>query len=142
MNHLIYAQRKLCRHREAFEELGFINWKMKGNFRFNVGDHVFVYMKDDFGGENSVRFETVVEAENVKREDTKYWINPSEDRKDDMTYRLRAVKEYRGSLLNDTMLNKHNFHGPQSLQTPIKNNAELLGYIESVFRAEKDVRKF
>lgn len=125
---LAFAQRKHCHHREAFMELGYINWTMYRT-NFEIGDIVFLFMS----AERKVAFKTKVVAKNCVRTDIAYWQS-----KPNMyyTYKLELIKEYTGNKLSEEDLTKHGFKGGKSLQHPLKNNFELLNYIDSVF--EKD----
>jgi hypothetical protein len=49
------------------------------------------------------------------------------------TYKLELVKEYTGNKLDEDDLIQHGFKGGRSIQHPLKNNVELLSYIDSVF---------
>ena len=125
---LAFAQRNSCHHREALMELGYINWTMHRT-NFQVGDIVFLFMSD----ERRVAFKTIVVEKDSKRTDTPYWqFNPS----DNLTYKLELVKEYEGDKLTEEELFKHGFNGGRSLQHPLKNNIELLSYIDSVFEED------
>ena len=48
-------------------------------------------------------------------------------------YKLELIKEYYGEKLTEEELAKHGFKGGRSLQHPIKNNNELIKYIDDVF---------
>ena len=49
------------------------------------------------------------------------------------TYKLELVKEYTGNKLDEDELIQHGFKGGRSIQHPLKNNVELLSYIDSIF---------
>ena len=51
-------------------------------------------------------------------------------------YKLELMKEYCGDKLTEEELTKHGFRGGKSLQHPIKNNKELMKYIDDVFSEE------
>lgn len=52
------------------------------------------------------------------------------------TYKLELVKEYTGNKLDEDDLIQHGFKGGRSIQHPLKNNVELLSYIESTFEED------
>ena len=125
---LAFAQRKHCHHREALLNLGYINWTMYRT-NFKVGDIVYLFMSD----ERRVCFMTKVVAKDCDRTDISYWqIQPNMH----FMYKLDLVKEYNGDKLTEEELIKHGFKGGKSLQHPIKNNEELLKYIDEVFDEE------
>lgn len=123
---LAFANRKKCGHADAIHTLGFINWLMGKNIRFDIGDTVYLFMSD----ERKVRFKMIVIAKNCKREDSDFWIEKAPD---DITYKLKLFSEYKGNALDESELLKHAFKGGRSLQTPICNNMTLFNYIKSVF---------
>ena len=59
---LAFANRKRCRHADAIHTLGFINWLMRKNIRFDIGDTVYLFMSD----ERRVRFKIIAVRENSK----------------------------------------------------------------------------
>ena len=122
---LAFAQRKSCHHREALQEIGYINWTMHRT-NFKVGDVVYLFMSD----ERRVAFKTIVAEIGCKRTDTPYWVvKPSNH----FTYKLALEKEYIGDKLTEEELVKHGFKGGGSIQHPMKNNPDLFNYIDSVF---------
>jgi hypothetical protein len=122
---LILAQEGKCKHAEAIRKLGFINWKMKSNARFAIGDTVFLFMSDS----RSVRYEMHVDAEDCKREDQEFW---TETPREGLTYKLKFFKEYTGDKLTETILRKHGLK-PNGLQNAICNNKPFLDHIQSMF---------
>lgn len=123
---LACAKEDKCRHADAIRKLGFINWAMRDNYKFSIGDTIYLFMSDT----QSVRYKMVVEDEYCDREDQKFWkIAP-----DDKTYKLKFVKEYKGNMLSRKMLSKYGLTD-HSLQTPMYRNKRLLSYISSVFDA-------
>ncbi len=122
---LILAQEGKCKHAEAIRKLGFINWKMKSNARFAIGDTVFLFMSDS----RSVRYEMHVDAEDCKREDQEFWI---ETPPKGSTYKFKFLQEYKGNLLSEAELEKHGLKH-NSMQNAICNNKPLLDYIQSMF---------
>ena len=123
---LAFASGKRCRHADAIHTLGFINWRMGKNIRFDIGDIVYLFMSD----ERKVRFKMRVTAKNCKREDSNFWIEKAPD---DITYKLYLLGEYKGNVLGETELLGHGFKGGRSLQVPNCNNKALIDYIESIF---------
>lgn len=65
-----------------------------------------------------------------ERADSKYWIEKAPK---DITWRLRAIQEYKGDALDEDSLMQHGFKGGRSLQHPMCNNPELFEYIEEQF---------
>lgn len=122
---LAFANRKRCRHADAIQALGFINWSM-GRARFAIGDVVYLFMSD----ERCVRFKMVVTAENCNREDQAFWI---ENVPDGFTYKLELLEEYNGTMLSEQELCKHGFKGGRSLEIPSCNNLELISSIKALF---------
>ena len=123
---LAFANSKVCRHANAIHDKGFINWGMKDNFHFSVGDIIYLFVSN----ERRVMFQMEVIAENCPREDQYYWII---DAPNDRTYKLLLRKEYNGKELNESVLEKNGFNGGGSIQNPTYKNERLLSYIESVF---------
>ena len=85
--------------------------------------------------ERRVRFKMQVETENVKREDYAFCTSLS---KDDLTYRLRFVAEYKGQLLNEDELVKREFKGGRSIENPSCRKGKHMDYIEYVFNSLED----
>ena len=104
---LAFASGKRCRHADAIHALGFINWRMGKNIRFDVGDIVYLFMSD----ERKVRFKMRVTAKNCKREDSDFWIEKAPD---DITYKLDLLGEikvmYSMSLSSLDMASKEDDH--------------------------------
>lgn len=123
---LAFASVKRCRHADAIHTLGFINWRMGKNIRFDIGDIVYLFMSD----ERKVRFKMRVTAKNCKREDSDFWIEKAPD---DITYKLDLLSEYKGNALDESELLGHGFKGGRSLQAPNCNNKAIIDYIESIF---------
>ena len=128
---LIYANRNKCNHADAIHNIGFISWAMGKNYKFAIGDTVYVFMSD----ERKVRFKMRVEKEGVKREDSDYCISLS---KDDITYRLRFVAEYNGEQLNEDELIKREFKGGSSIEKPSCKEGPYMDHIKSVFDTLED----
>lgn len=95
----------------------------------SIGDVVYMYMSDT----RCVRFKTQVIAEDVRREDGKYW---QETPSNDLTFKLKLVDEYNGNDLDDEKLREHGFKGGRSIERPMSNNPILFQYIESSFAKE------
>ena len=123
---LAYANQDKCNHVDAIHNLGFISWSMGRNYKFSIGDIVYIFMSD----ERRVRFKMQVEAEGIKREDMDYCISLLPE---DITYRLRFVSEYNGNLLGETELIKRGFKGGRSIQKPTCKESEYMDFIKSVF---------
>lgn len=123
---LAYANQDKCNHTDAVHNLGFISWSMGKNYKFSIGDIVYIFMSD----ERRVRFKMKVEAAGIKREDVDYCISLSPK---DITYRLRVVSEYNGPLLGEAELGKYGFNGGRSIQKPTCKKSEYMNRIESVF---------
>lgn len=121
---LATANQERCRHADALHEIGFINWVMGKSFHFNVGDIIYLFMKD----ERRVRFQLKVVDEYCNREDQAYWISQAPD---DITYKLELLNEYNGNLLNEEYLEEYGFNG--GTQNPTYKNEKLMNYITSIF---------
>lgn len=128
---LAYANQDKCNHVDAIHNLGFISWSMGRNYKFSIGDIVYIFMSD----ERRVRFKMQVEAEGIKREDMDYCISLLPE---DITYRLRFVSEYNGNLLGETELIKRGFKGGRSIQKPTCKESEYMDFIKSVFDSIKN----
>ena len=72
-NWLVFARREKCHHREALENLHFIDWTMKQN-NFSIGDIVYIYPTNEDG----IKFKTEVVAKNCERKDGYYWVDKNE----------------------------------------------------------------
>ena len=72
-NWLVFARREKCHHREALENLHFIDWTMEYN-NFSVGDIVYIYPTNEDG----IKFKTEVVAKNCERKDGDYWVSTSQ----------------------------------------------------------------
>lgn len=79
--------------------------------------------------ERKIIYKTEVVAEEL-RADGNYWIETPPMH---MTWRLKAIEEYTGEKLDESVLKLHGFKGGKSLQHPMCNNPELFAYIESQF---------
>lgn len=121
---LVYANASRCNHYASLKEARFISWKRERN-NFAEGDIVYVFSSV----ERKIIFKTKVVKEEM-RADCKYWIETPPMH---MTWRLEAVEEYVGDLLDESSLKLHGFKGGKSLQHPMCNNPELFAYIESQF---------
>lgn len=121
---LVYANASRCNHYASLKEAGFISWKRERN-NFAIGDIVYVFSSK----ERKIIYKTEVVAEEM-RADSKYWIEyaPKE-----ITWRLKAIQEYKGDALDEDFLKQHGFKGGRSLQHPMCNNPELFAYIEAQF---------
>lgn len=121
---LVFANAKRCNHYASLVETGFISWKKARN-NFAIGDIVYVFSS----AERKIIFKTeVIGIE--ERADSKYWIEKAPK---DITWRLRAIQEYKGDALDEDSLMQHGFKGGRSLQHPMCNNPELFEYIEEQF---------
>lgn len=120
---IAFANRKRCRHADAFKNLGFISWTMNRT-RFNIGDIVYFLVSD----EKCIRFKGEVVEKDCEREDVSYWIEKAPK---DKTYKIKFIAEYEGDKLNKSELYKHGFKG--YLRHPLCNNKELIDYIKSIF---------
>ena len=129
---LVFANREKCHHREALEELHFVDWTMK-NINFEIGDIVYIYPSN----EDSIRFKTEVVAKNCERKDTDYW---QEKPSDYPTYRLELRKEYLGDKLSEEHLRKYGYKGGQSKRHPLYNKPQMFAYIDSIFNDSTQVK--
>ena len=118
---LVYANASRCKHYASLKEAGFINWIRERN-NFSIGDIVYIFSSK----EDKIIFKTEVVGEEM-RADGEYWI---EQPPMHMTWRLKAIKEYRGNSLDKATLK---LYGLKSLQRPMWNKPELFAYIESQF---------
>ncbi|TGX83900.1 hypothetical protein E5358_01625 [Palleniella muris] len=129
---LICAQPKRCSHAKSFNHLGLVSWKMEKNFRFHVGDIIYVYMSQGY-----IRFKAEVEAEDTEREDLDYWKETEKENvKNDRCYRLRLIAEYNNDgRLNGEILKRFGFKGGGAIQHPkrLDYDIELKKHIESTF---------
>lgn len=125
---IAFGNRKRCNHADAIHNLGFINWRMGRQFRFAIGDIIYLFMSD----ERRVRFKLVVTKANCERQDKEYWEGNAPN---DVTYKLELLDEYNGALLNESYLIEHGFNGGRSIETPSCNNIQLLEYINKVFNS-------
>ncbi|UPS45573.1 HNH endonuclease [Prevotella sp. E15-22] len=123
---IAFANESICNHRKAIEELGFVSWTTNVKSKFKENDIVYLFMNDD----RAIRFKLRVDKVNVPREDSKYWIDPAPN---DDTYRLVLVEEYRGNLLDESVLERVGFNGGGSILTPNCNNTTLIKYVDDVF---------
>lgn len=121
---LVYANASRCNHYASLKEAGFISWKRERN-NFAVGDIVYVFSSK----ERKIIYKTEVVAEEL-RADGNYWIETPPMH---MTWRLKAIEEYTGDLLDEPVLKLHGFKGGKSIQHPMCNNPELFAYIKSQF---------
>lgn len=121
---LAFANEKRCNHYACLKEKGFISWRKHRN-NFHPGDIVYLFSSK----ERKIIFKTIVVGEEP-RQDSEYWhgIAPNE-----LTWRLEALEEYSGDLLDEIHLIEHGFKGGSSLQHPMFNNPELFDYIKSIF---------
>lgn len=87
-------------------------------------------INDGYKPEDIIPICEKVVAKDCDRTDIAYWqVKPNMH----FTYKLELVKEYTGNKLDEEDLIQHGFNGGRSIQHPLKNNVELLNYIDSVF---------
>ena len=123
---MVFAKKERCDHYKALQEIGFIDWAKARNFRFEIGDIVYVFSSE----KRKIIFKTVVVEDNVSRGDSAYWFEKAPQR---LTYRLKAEKEYTGNNLSEELLMEHGFKGRRSIQHPLCGNRELMEYIREQF---------
>ena len=133
-NWLVFARREKCHHREALENLHFIDWTMEYN-NFSVGDIVYIYPTNEDG----IKFKTEVVAKNCERKDGDYWVD-KKNIDSYPTYRLELRKEYFGDKLSEEDLRRYGFKGGQSKRRPLYNKPEMFAYIETVFNDSTHVK--
>ena len=124
---LAFGNEKKYDHIRAFHELGFCNWAYGRNFRFEIGDIVFVFISST----KKVQFKTRVTEEGItQRQDSKYWhVSVSEG----TSYKLEVIAENDSDALHETILADYGFKGGRSLQHPLFKNIKLLNYIASIY---------
>lgn len=128
---LIFAQRDNCRHADAINEIGYVNWYSK-YINFEVGDIVYLYLSNIKG----VKFMTEVVEIDVLRSDYDFWEKPTD--KNFPTAKLEFRKEHFGSGLDEISLKKHGFNGGKSIEKPMCSNTELLAYIGEQFSGKSE----
>lgn len=121
---LAFANEERCNHYNCLKECGFISWRKDRN-NFQIGDIVYLFSSK----ERKIIFKTVVVGEEL-RQDSNYW---NEKAPEDLTWRLEALEEYTGVLLDENHQKDHGFNGGRSLQYPTYNNPALFSYIKSIF---------
>lgn len=130
---LAFARSGNFRHADALHELGYCNWTLPRTRKPQKGDIVYLFMSDS----KSVRFKTEVTEIGVPRTDLKYWETAPTS--NGSTYKFTLLDEYKGTELNEKVLSKYGFKGGRSIELPMKNNKELLDYIDSIFNAGIEV---
>ena len=121
-NWLVFARREKCHHREALENLHFIDWTMEHN-NFSIGDIVYICPTNEDG----IKFKTEVVAKNCERKDGDYWVD-KKNIDSYPTYRLELRKEYFGDKLSEEDLRRYGFKGGQSKRRPLYNKPEMFAY--------------
>lgn len=122
---IAFANSDKCNHAAAFSQLHFICWTMNG-VKFKPGDIVYLFSSDT----RSIRFKGEVVAANIPRQDGRFWIMSPPN---DMTYKVKLLNTYNGTMLNERHLLQHGFNGGRSLQHPIYKNKQLIDYVTSIF---------
>ena len=124
---LVFANETKCNHAKAFGEIGCCNWRSE-NVNFAIGDIVYVFMND----ERRIRCKTIVTAiDQDTRIDKDYWNEPVSKGKSCL---IEKIDEYnKDDKLNEDKLLDNNFHGGNSILTPMYNNRELFDYITNIF---------
>ena len=120
---LAFTNEERCNHYACLKEQGFISWRKNRN-NFQVGDIIYLFSST----ERKIIFKTIVVGEE-QRQDNDYWYGEAPN---DLTWRLEALEEYSGDLLNEDFLKEHGFKGGRSLQHPMYNNPELFAYIKKI----------
>ena len=81
-----------CNHYACLRDQGFFSWRKDRN-NFQIGDIVYLFSSK----ERKIIFKTIVVGEEP-RQDCDYW---NEIALEDLTWRLEALKEYTGNLLDE-----------------------------------------
>jgi 5-methylcytosine-specific restriction protein A len=132
MNWLISANGKKYRHADAFNEMGYVDWRQTANYE--VGDTVYIYSTRPL---SKVQFKCVVEKNNMKFEeitdDKEFWLDLDEyyKYKDRHYSRLKLVDKVNAEGLSLGKLKENGLKAAP--QGPMRLKGEALKYIEKFF---------
>lgn len=117
-------------HVRCFLETGICYWYMQ-NCKFNLGDIVYVYIKE----ERRVMFKTIVEDINVKDSNPRKYHRKKYE-PSDKCMKLSLISVYYDNFLGIDCLKEHGYKN-NSLQKHNYSNKVLINYIESCFDENK-----
>lgn len=135
MNWLISANGKKYRHKDAFNEMGYVDWRQTANYE--VGDTVYIYSTRPI---SRIQFKCIVENNNMKFEeitdDKEFWLDLDEyyKYKDRLYSRLKLVDEINIEDLSLVNLKENGLKAAP--QGPMKLKGEILKYVEFFFDNE------
>jgi 5-methylcytosine-specific restriction protein A len=138
MNWLISANAKMYDHSSSFAHHSSIDWR-QGNVKYSTGDIVFIYCTVPI---QRIRYKCKVIELNKSatdiRDDKEYWINKNEYEKSlsGKFFNLQLIEEVDSEKLSLPLLLENGLKAPP--QGPIKLNANLEGYISSIFETAND----
>lgn len=112
-------------HRKALSELNLISWRMN-RINFQVGDVVFLYMKDT----KRIEYKTIVTEINADRKDGGYWYDTPPDTKCATLELVSWVPD--DDRLTWAFLSEYGF-SPLKLQIPTYRDTKLIEYVNTLF---------
>lgn len=135
MDWLISANPKLYKHEEAFDDFGFIDWRMR-NRKYAVGDTVYIYLGHNI---RKVLYKCNISRINLDskeyKDDFDYWIDKAQYAEDlgGQYMRLELIERVDNKALNlENLKNNGLKNAPQGAK---KLNGKLLNYISFYFNA-------
>ncbi|SMB89949.1 5-methylcytosine-specific restriction enzyme A [Desulfonispora thiosulfatigenes DSM 11270] len=135
MNWLISANGSIYRHSDAFEKMGYVDWRQTANYE--VGDIIYIYSTRPL---SKIEFKCIVEKIDIQfkdiTDDKEFWINEDEyyKWKKRLYSRIRLIERTAGGNLT---LNKLKENGLKAApQGPIKLKDDILSYIEKYFHKD------
>jgi len=135
MNWLISANSKKYKHKDSFNEDGYIDWRQTANY--GVGDTVYIYSTRPL---KKVKYKCLVEKNNMKLKEItnheKFWLDKREynKHKDGLYCRLILVDEVDVDALTLEKLKENGLKAAP--QGPMKLNNGILEYIQKFFTDE------
>jgi 5-methylcytosine-specific restriction protein A len=132
MNWLISANGKKYRHADAFNEIGYVDWRQTANYE--IGDTAYIYSTRPL---SKVQFKFTVEKNNMKFEeitdDKEFWIDLDEyyKYKDQLYSRLKLVDKVNIEALSLGKLKENGLKAAP--QGPMRLKGDILKYVENFF---------
>lgn len=129
---VLSANPKFFNHKDAFHQLGFIDWKQTRNFE--IGDVVYVYVTKPV---SCIQYKTEVIAiemtENEIENLSQFWLKDQENGSKPLKYmRLKLIEEYDYYKYSYDDLKQHGMKYPP--QSPCRVKQELQDYLDGRVR--------
>ena len=125
---ILSANPNYFNHREAFHQLGFIDWKQTRHFK--VGDIVYIYVTKPI---SAIMYKTeVIEVDMDEANITdlsSFWLKRIDGTSKSKSYaRLKMIEEYSDDIFSYAVLSNHGMKYPP--QSPCRVKQELQDFID------------